>query len=68
MKWDKPNGSTQHTVDRRYCIVEAVKGTWIAYKLGPTTGKDLGPADTDERARSICERYEREYTDTRSRA
>jgi hypothetical protein len=68
MKWDKPNGATQHTVDRRYCIVEAVKGTWIAYALGPTTGDEIGPADTEERARALCERRERENSETRRRA
>lgn len=68
MKWDKPTGVTQHTVDRRYCIVHAVESIWIAYQLGPTTGKDLGEANTDERARDLCERHERENVAPRKRA
>lgn len=58
MKWDKPNGSTQHTVDRRYCIVQAVEGTWIAYELGPTIGNEIGMKPTDAEAREVCEDYE----------
>ena len=58
MKWDKPNGSTQHTADKTYCIVRANERDVIAYNLGLTTGKDLGRAATEEEAREICEEYD----------
>ena len=42
MKWDPPQGSTQHTADGRYAIVQANSQDWIAYKLTPYgTGEDL---------------------------
>jgi hypothetical protein len=57
MKWDKPSGSTQHSSDGRYAIVQANSQDWIAYQLHATTGKDLGRADSDEKARELCESH-----------
>jgi hypothetical protein len=58
MKWDKPAGSTQHTTDGRYVIVQANSQDWIAYQLHATTAKDLGTRDTDLKARALCEAHE----------
>ncbi len=59
MKWDPPVGSSQHTADGKYAVVEAVTDHFVAYQLGPTTGEDLGWAATAEDAREICEDRER---------
>jgi hypothetical protein len=59
MKWEKPNHPTQYTTDRRYCIVQATEGNWIAYKMGPTTGEELGVKPTDIQARQLCEAHEK---------
>jgi hypothetical protein len=59
MKWDKPQGATQHSADGRYCIVQANSQDWIAYQLTPYgTGKDLGTRDSDVKARGLCEAHE----------
>ncbi len=58
MKWEKPAGSTQHSSDGRYAIVKANNQDWIAYQLNATTGKDLGRAESDEKARALCESHE----------
>lgn len=68
MKWDKPNYPTQHTTDRRYCIVQATEENWIAYRLGLTTGEELGVKSTDEEARQVCECHEREMLQRRKLA
>lgn len=60
MKWEKPNGSRQGTVDGKYVIVQATEHNWIAYELGPTAGVELGVKPTDEQARQICEDHERQ--------
>lgn len=59
MKWDKPSHPTQHSSDRRYCVVQATEGNWIAYRMGPTTGEELGIKPTDIQARQLCEADER---------
>ena len=62
MKWDKPNGSVQHTTDKRYCIVQATEGNWIGYELTPFgTSRDLCVESTDERARALCEADEARF-------
>lgn len=58
MKWNKPSGSTQHSADGRYVIVQANSQDWIAYVLHGTTGKELGRSDSDEKARECCEAHE----------
>jgi hypothetical protein len=58
VKWDKPAGSTQHSADGRYAIVQANSQDWVAYELHATTGKELGRSDYDEEARKICETHE----------
>lgn len=59
MKWDPPQGSTQHTADGRYAIVQANSQDWIAYKLTPYgTGEDLGARPTDAEARTLCDLHE----------
>jgi hypothetical protein len=59
MKWDRPNGSVQHTADKRYCVVQATEENWIGYELTPFgTSVDLGTGSTDERARALCEQHE----------
>lgn len=62
MKWDKPNGGVQFTVDKRYSIVRAAETgpIWIAYAMGPTTGEQIATTNSDELAREICEDHERE--------
>lgn len=63
MKWEKPTGSTQHSSDGCFCIVQANSMDWIAYALTPYgTGEELGVRPTDEAARSCCEDHEREMT------
>jgi hypothetical protein len=56
MKWQPMMGSTQYSADKRYCIVRANQQQWVAYKLGPTTGQELGVAVDEDAARRICER------------
>jgi hypothetical protein len=59
MKWDKPNGSVQHTADKHYCVVQATENNWIAYELTPYgTGAELGVKPTDFQARACCESHE----------
>lgn len=58
MKWLPPSGSTQHSADGRYVVVQANSQDWIAYQLHATTAKDLGTRDTDEKARAVCEAHE----------
>ena len=58
MKWDKPNGSTQWTTCRRYCIVQANSRDWIAYRMHPTTGEEVGTRGDDAMARACCEAHE----------
>ncbi len=58
MRWLNANESVQHTQGRDYVIVQAVEGIWLAYKLGPTHGEELGRGGTDAEAREICEIYE----------
>ena len=61
MKWEKPQGSTQHTTDGRYCIVQANSQHWVAYEMTPFgAAKDLATKPTDAEARTVCEDYERE--------
>jgi hypothetical protein len=61
MKWEKPNGSRQGTVDGRYVIVQATENNWIAYELTPFgTGNELGVKPTDAEAREVCEAHERQ--------
>lgn len=61
MKWLTPAGSTQHTADGRYCIVQANSQDWVAYELTPFgSAKDLATRPTDEEARTVCEDYDRE--------
>ena len=57
MKWDQLNGSVQWSVDRKYCIVRAAETgpIWIAYRMGPTTGEQIGMTNSDELARTLCE-------------
>lgn len=70
MKWEKPQGSTQHTTDGRYCIVQANSQDWVAYQLTPYgTGKDLGTRPSDAEARTLCDLYETQLqTEHRRRA
>lgn len=59
MKWMARAGSTQHSADGRYCIVQATEFNWIAYKLTPYgTGEDLGSKPTDAEARTVCDIHE----------
>lgn len=59
MKWAKPVGSTQGTVDGRYMIVQANTQHWVSYRMGHTVAKDLGTSNSDEKARELCEAHER---------
>lgn len=68
MKWLNPNGATQHTADKRYCVVQATEGNWIAYELGQTTGEELGVKPTDAEARQVCEEHEELLITMRRRA
>jgi hypothetical protein len=59
MKWDKPNGARQGTVDGRYVIVQATENNWIAYELTQFgTGNELGVKPTDAEARNVCEDHD----------
>lgn len=59
MKWEKTQGSTQHTTDGRYCIVQANSQDWIAYELTAFgAAKDLATRDSDLKARAVCEAHE----------
>lgn len=64
MKWDKPTGSVQWSLDRRYSIVRAAETgpIWIAYAMASTTGEQIGTINSDELARTLCEDHEREMT------
>lgn len=57
MKWDKPDIPTQHSTDKRYCIVRAMEGIWHAYHIpkGATVAEQLGIANCEEEARQLCE-------------
>lgn len=68
MKWEKPQGATQHTTDGRYVIVQANTQHWVAYELHATTAKDLGTRTTDEAAREVCEAYEAQLTSAHRRS
>lgn len=68
MKWEKPNGSTQYSADRKYAVTEAITDIFVAYELGSTTGIELGMAHTAEEARSICEDHEIQMVALRRRA
>ena len=69
MKWLPPNGSTQHTADGRYAVVQATSQHWVAYKLTPYgTGEDLGNKPTDADARGLCESHEAELVRRMRRA
>lgn len=68
MKWLPPNGSTQHSADGKYAVVQAVTEHFVAYQLGPTTGDDLGWSPTAEGARDMCEDRERYLQSQRKRA
>lgn len=57
MKWDKITPPTQHSADRKYCIVQATQEHWIAYRIGSTTGEEIGKGSDDEGARQVCERH-----------
>jgi hypothetical protein len=60
MKWDKPNGSTQHSADKRYVVVQANSQDWIAYRLtGFATGEEVGTRKSEEAARQACEDHAR---------
>jgi len=58
VKWEKPAGSTQHSSDGRYVIVQANTQHWVAYQLHATTATDLGTSETDLKARALCEAHE----------
>lgn len=60
MKWLPATPPTQHTADRRYCIVQATEsGNWVAYRMHATTGEPIGVAQpTDIQARNLCEQHE----------
>lgn len=69
MKWEKPQGSTQHTADGRYCIVQANSQHWVAYELTPFgAAKDLATKQSDEEARQACEAHEAQLTATHRRS
>lgn len=69
MKWEKPQGSTQHTTDGRYCIVQANSQDWVAYELTAFgAAKDLATKPTDEDARKVCEAYEAQLTASHRRS
>jgi hypothetical protein len=57
MKWAKPDGGVQWSMDKRYSIVRAVETgpVWIAYRMAPTTGEQIGSTNSDELARQLCE-------------
>jgi hypothetical protein len=57
MKWLPPDGSTQHSADKRYCIVKAAETgpVWIAYRMAISTGEQIGSTNSDELARQLCE-------------
>lgn len=59
MKWDKPAGATQSTVDGRYLVMQANSKDWVAYDTTLSTAtKELGTRDTDLKARAVCEAEE----------
>lgn len=57
MKWDKMDLPTQHSTDRRYCIVRAMENIWHAYYMpvGVHVGEQIGVANSDDMARQLCE-------------
>jgi hypothetical protein len=56
VKWLAPDGSTQHSACKRYCIVYGHTGPiWIAYRMAITTGEQIGSTNSDELARQLCE-------------
>lgn len=70
MKWAKPDGGVQWSADKRFCIVRAVETgpVWIAYRMGPTTGEQIGTTNSDELARQLCEDDEGYLESLRRRA
>lgn len=61
MKWLDPNGATQHSADHRYVVVQATSEQWIAYDIaGFGMGKELGVRSDPEKARQVCEDWDRE--------
>jgi len=67
VKWDKPTGSTQQTMDGRYEVMAANSLQWVAYSLSPPP-KDLGVKPTDAEARDLCEAHERSLIEQRRSA
>ena len=68
VKWLPPNGTTQHSIDHKYVVVEANSQQWIGYELGPTAGTELGVVKTAEEARQLCEDHETMLQSMRRRA
>lgn len=60
MKWEKPTGSTQHSSDGNYCIVQANSQDWVAYRMHFTTAHDLGARKSEAEARQCCEDHARQ--------
>lgn len=55
MKWLPQQGSSQHSEDGRYCIVQDSQ-QWIAYALTPYgTGDEVAIRPTDAEARTACD-------------
>ena len=68
MKWLPPNGSSQHSENKRYCVVEANSKQWVAYELAPTTGQELAVKPTAAEAKQACEDHEDFLIAARKRA
>jgi hypothetical protein len=70
MKWEKPNGGVQWSADKCYSIVRATETgpIWIAYRMTPTTGEQIGTTNSDDLARDLCEDDWRQLESLRKRA
>lgn len=68
MKWLPPAGSTQHSADGRYVIVQANTQHWVAYQLHSTTATELSVKPTDAEARTVCDTHESQLIAARKSA
>jgi hypothetical protein len=57
LKWDTSDPGVHRSSCGKYCTVRATAEppNWIAYRLGPTTGVELGSRPDSAAARGLCE-------------
>lgn len=57
LKWDTSDPGVHRSSCGRYCVVRAniEPPNWIAYRLGPTVGAELGARSDPDAARQVCE-------------